>query len=70
MLVIRLNFACHSVAALTFFAWTTSDGGLAFTDEVKRIPAKYKDSAVEREWQKLRDDCRCTKAQLAVFEES
>jgi hypothetical protein len=41
-------------ASAAFFAWTTDLGVLSFTDDPKRIPAAYKDTAVERTWEDLR----------------
>jgi hypothetical protein len=41
------------VLADTVYTWTTDDGTVAFTDEDKRIPARYRDSAQQRELQGL-----------------
>ncbi len=38
-----------------FFVWTTSYGVLAYTDDPKRIPKKYAESAVEVSWGALRE---------------
>ena len=42
-----------TASVLVFFSWTTVDGVLAFGDP-DRVPAKYKDAAVERTWEDLR----------------
>ena len=36
-----------------FFAWTSIDGVLSFADP-DRVPAMYKETAVERTWEDLR----------------
>jgi len=46
---------CLTISAASFFyAWTTDDGVLSFTDSKKRIPAKYRGAVSERTWQDVR----------------
>ena len=43
---------CLALAASIFFAWVTSAGTLAFTDDPARVPSKY--TATETSWEELR----------------
>ncbi len=43
---------CLALAASVFFAWVTSTGTLAFTDDRQKIPTKY--HAEETSWEELR----------------
>ena len=52
-------FAAPAVAG-TAYQWTTDEGTVAFTDDPKRIPAKYKDAAVKRDLGKLKNYPRFT----------
>ena len=36
-------------AAGTLYSWTTEEGTIAFTDDAKRIPARYRDVAKRRQ---------------------
>ena len=47
-------------AAGIAYQWTTGEGTVAFTDDPKRIPAKYKDAAVKRDLGKLKSYPRFT----------
>ena len=42
-------------AAGTYYRYTTESGSLAFTDELKRVPARYRDAVEEIEARDLRD---------------
>lgn len=46
-----------SVPALagTFYQWTDSDGVVSMTDDVKRIPPAYRDTAAERRFEDIKD---------------
>jgi hypothetical protein len=57
-----------SAAAGTAYQWTTEDGTLAFTDDPKRIPAKYKDAATKRDLGKLKSYPRFTVAKTTTRE--
>jgi hypothetical protein len=57
--LVSLGFAAP-VAAGTAYEWTTDEGTVAFTDDPKRIPGKYKDAAVKRSLGKLRNYPRLT----------
>jgi hypothetical protein len=48
------------VTAGTAYQWTTDEGTVAFTDDPKRIPGKYKDAAVKRDLGKLKNYPRFT----------
>lgn len=48
------------VAADPVYSWRTEDGGYAFTDDPKGIPARYRDQAKLRETARLRDYARYT----------
>lgn len=47
-------------ASLVFWTWTTGDGVLSFTNVQDRIPTAYENSAEAREWQDVREKCKCT----------
>jgi hypothetical protein len=51
------------VAAGTAYQWTTDEGTVAFTDDPKRIPGKYKDAATKRDLGKLKTYPRFTVSQ-------
>ncbi len=50
--------------ASTVYSWTTEDGTAAYTNDAKRIPAKYKDSAKRRTLGKLNNYPRLTKSDV------
>ncbi len=50
--------------ASTVYSWTTEDGTEAYTNDAKRIPAKYKDSAKRRTLGKLNNYPRLTKSDV------
>lgn len=60
---IAIAVAAPSMAA-TVWSWTTEEGTAAFTNEVKRIPAKYKDSAKRRTIGALKNYPRLTKSDV------
>ena len=43
------------IFSVGFFVWTTSYGVRSYTDDPKRIPKKYVESAVEVSWEALRE---------------
>jgi hypothetical protein len=47
-------------AADPVYSWRTEDGGYAFTDDPKAIPARYRDQATQRETGRLGDYERFT----------
>ena len=47
-------------AAGSFYKWETDEGGIAFTDDPKQIPARYRDDAETIEPKKLEDFERFT----------
>ncbi len=49
-----LSWIWKTALGLSFFAWTTSQGILSFTDDSARIPSKYRAAAIERTWDDLR----------------
>jgi hypothetical protein len=46
----------------TVFTWETDDGTISFTDDAKRIPARYKPSATKKEMSPLKTYPRYTPA--------
>lgn len=52
-------FATPSLAG-TVYKWTTENGTASFTDDPKRIPARYKQAAEQRPMGKLRNYSRLT----------
>jgi len=50
--VLSLAFAAPAFAGAVY-SWQTEDGTYAFTDDPKRIPARYKDAAVKKTMGKL-----------------
>jgi hypothetical protein len=50
--------------AVSVYTWTTDEGTLAFTDDAKRIPAKYKDAAQSRTIGSLKTYPRLTESQI------
>ena len=52
--IATLGLAASEASGETFLAWTTDDGVLAYADDPKRVPAKYRDAARERTWEDLR----------------
>ena len=55
-------------AADPVYSWRTEDGGYAFTDDPKAIPARYRDQATLRESARLRDYPRYTPSDDAATE--
>ncbi len=39
----------------SFYQWTTESGAVSFTDDLKRVPARYKDAVTERTWAELHE---------------
>ena len=69
----RLARAAALVAALAapaaadpVYSWRTEDGGYAFTDDPKGVPARYRDQAQAREAGRLHDYKRYTPADGAA----
>jgi len=54
------------VLAGTVYSWTTEDGTFAYTDDAKRIPAKYRATAGQRNVGRFGDYERLTPAPSAV----
>ncbi len=48
----------------TVYSWTTDDGTMAYTDDAKRIPAKYKAKAKQRQLGKLKNYDRFTESHV------
>ncbi len=44
------SMAQDEAPAGSFYQWTSDSGAVSFTDDMKRVPARYKDQAVERTW--------------------
>jgi hypothetical protein len=55
--------AAPSIAG-TVYSWTTEDGTVSFTDDPKRIPAKYKSAAKSRQLGKLAGYPRLTESDV------
>jgi len=61
VLVVALNAALAAPSAADpVYSWRTEDGGYAFTDDPKSIPARYRDQAKMRETGRLHDYKRYT----------
>lgn len=56
--------AAGPTLAATVYTWTTEDGTKAFTDDPKRIPAKYKDQVERRQLGKLKNYPRYTESKV------
>lgn len=54
-IVIAIAAVASPSMAGTVWSWTTEDGTAAYTNDPKRIPAKYKDSAEKRTVGKLKN---------------
>jgi hypothetical protein len=58
------GIACLALAGSAFggtlYHWTTEEGTYAYTDEKKRIPARYRNQAVKRSFERLEDYERYT----------
>jgi len=66
-LVVLVMLAVASpVTAATVYYWTTEDGAEAYTNDAKRIPAKYKKSAKRRTLGKLENYPRLTRSDVEV----
>ena len=61
--------AAGPTVAGTVYSWTTEEGTTAFTDDPKRIPARYRSSARQRELGPLKDYSRYSESQV-VYEAS
>lgn len=63
---------CIAVAlpalAGTMYSWRTRDGSQAFTDDPKRIPARYRDEAESRPMGHLEDYSRYTPSEVSTEE--
>jgi hypothetical protein len=57
-----MAIAAPSVASGPIYSWRTEDGGYAFTDDPKAIPARYRDEAKARPSARLGDYARYTPA--------
>jgi hypothetical protein len=61
---VAAGIACLTLAgsafAGTLYHWTTEEGTYAYTDDKKRIPARYRDQATKRTMKSLRDYERYT----------
>ena len=59
LVLVTVGLAVVAVAVPSFagtvYSWTTEDGTSAFTDDPKRIPAKYKNKAERRQLGKLKN---------------
>jgi hypothetical protein len=55
-----MAIAAPSVASGPIYSWRTEDGGYAFTDDPKAIPARYRDQAKARPSARLADYARYT----------
>ena len=54
IIVLALVFtASVAQAEGTYFSWVTDDGVFSYTDDVKRVPVKYKEAAKELPFPKL-----------------
>ena len=57
-----------TAAAAPVYSWRTEDGGYAFTDDPKAIPARYRDQAKLRSTARLRDYAHYTPSDDAAAE--
>ena len=66
LVAVGLVIAAIAAPALagTVYSWTTDDGTSAFTDDPKRIPAKYKDKVERRQLGKLKNYKQYTESQV------
>lgn len=68
LVLVTVGLALAAVAAPTLagtvYSWTTEDGTAAFTDDPKRIPAKYKDQVERRELGKLKNYKQYSESQV------
>ena len=68
LLVFVTGVTLAAVAAPSFagtvYSWTTEDGTMSFTDDPKRIPAKYKSAATQRQLGKLASYARLTESDV------
>lgn len=60
ILTLLLFAAAPAAADSTFYSWTTDDGGLAFADDERSIPPRYRKRAVARPAPDLSDYDRFT----------
>jgi hypothetical protein len=60
--VLLMAIATPAVAGGPIYSWRTEDGGYAFTDDPKAIPARYRDQARVRPSARLGDYARYTPA--------
>jgi hypothetical protein len=58
--VLLMAIAAPAVAGGPIYSWRTEDGGYAFTDDPKAIPARYRDEAKLRPSARLGDYARYT----------
>jgi len=69
-LLATLSIAIVAVAspslAHSVYGWTTDEGTAAYTNDPKRIPAKYKDSAEPRVLGKLKNYPRLSKSDVKI----
>jgi hypothetical protein len=70
--VVMAAAVCIAIAlpaiAGTMYSWRTPDGSQAFTDDPKRIPARYRDDAARRPMGHLEDYSRYTPSELGTKE--
>jgi hypothetical protein len=52
----------------TFYQWTTDGGDVSTTDDPKRIPAKYRDVAIERSFAQVGKDAKVTEMVIPAAE--
>jgi hypothetical protein len=68
LVLVTVGLAVALVAAPslagTVYSWTTEDGTAAYTDDPKRIPAKYKDQIERRQLGKLKNYRQYTESQV------
>jgi hypothetical protein len=68
LVLVTVGLAVAAVAAPTLagtvYSWTTEDGTAAYTDDPKRIPAKYKKQVEKRQLGKLKNYKRFTESQV------
>lgn len=50
-----------SFFSLVVFMWTTADGVVCFTDDLKKVPQAYAAEAVARDWADIRAEARWTR---------
>jgi hypothetical protein len=68
LVLVTVGLAISVIAAPAFagtvYHWTTDDGTAAYTDDAKRIPAKYKKQATKLKLGKLKNYERFTESKL------